>query len=299
MITELVLFLDKDAYPDHDLIASSLSRGSSSMTYSLIKDFSGMDNESYSFNSDSEMVFHPVMESTILAMTENLFGIQVFSIYPDLVDRCITSLKALTSGHESLTIMSLMPYVSKADFNEFTREVRSMNSELLIPKLRLSTDEVDTLKLAEMFNISPATCVKYQVKGETTRILNYKGLSSFSYINDLNSGVITPATDDEYRTVYTSEKVLPKDTLIQFIPGHSEEPIYSEIVTKYNEDNGLYWYECNFDSPATWSYKLPLEEPTFYIYIKRLDKDYMSSLCQGVHPLLVNKLKFTGMTTTE
>lgn len=288
MSKNLIIYLDRDLYPGHSQIEYNLESSNECSIVSLKRDPLAKDSHSYFIDSKGSMILSDTLIRYIGSIKLEIKSIKVFSIYPDYVDRFIEAFDNTVT--DEFTLESYLPYLSKNEFNEFIKDSKKLNSDSLVPKMKITSEEVDTLKLADLFSKSPSKCVKYQVKGSSARILNYKGMSSFNYINELSDGVITPATEDEYRAVYTEEKVLPQDTLIQCVPDKFGRSTYSKIVTKYNEDGGLYWYECQSDEIDAMHYNLPEVNSCFYIYIKKLDKDYMSSICQGIHPLLVNEL---------
>lgn len=287
MTEELIIFLDRDLYPGHSKIQYDLESDDTELI-SIKKSSSISEDLCFTITDEGEIILSDYLINRLDSDINNFNDIKIFSIYPEYVNR----FKDLIKDLYSLNSESYLPFFDKKDFNEFVKNSKSMNKGSLVPRMKVNSDEVDTLKLAEMFNTSPSKCVKYQVKGSTPSILNYKGLSSFNYINELSSGVITPATVDEYRSVYTDELVLPTDTLIQYIPKKFGDNTYSTIVTKHNEDEGIYWYECTNNKIKENIYNLPErdKETCFYIYVKNLDKDYMSSICQGIHPLVVSEL---------
>lgn len=165
-----------------------------------------------------------------------------------------------------------------------------MSPHIMVPKLKLSHDDVDPMKLAKIYLESPTNSVKIQTNGMPF-ISEYKGLTSFLDINELDSGIVSPATIEESQSLDDASNYLKQDYILQILPSN-------KLLLKITErvSNDLTWYdteyldlpedlvqcvdECNAELIKIEGRK---EVPHYFLYLKSLKTFKVSSVHPGIN----------------
>lgn len=253
---EKVLFLDKDLYPDHKNIVDLLRKNNKDVCVGGIEKWDDFKSE----------------------------DVKLFSYYPEVIDKYLDQ-------YPEKDYKLYFDQLTKSEFSDFRSKFNEINKELVAPKLKFKKDQkLDPIELMKLFECSPVRCVKYQATGQTGKVFEYQGWETFELLSQLDSGILTPATELE-KDFAQGNPAINKDMFIQFYqknPGDLDK--YQKITTvteKTNNKEGLIWYDKKedvlpediVDIPEGYNFN-------FYIYMKKLDTYYVSTIKQGVHPLI-------------
>lgn len=272
-MTKYIIFLDYRKYPNHKAITNILTENDSNAE---------LINTALEDPTEINELFANLEVDKLDKSDE----VKLFSLYPD-------ELKLTYDSIQEKYIKHVVPHfklVNKGIFNKHVMELKNLNSHLVVPRIKLSQEvPADPLEVSKLFELSPSKSIKYQCKGSVTQILEYRGLESFLYLENLTEGLLTPATQHEWEVVYTDTEKVSGDMVVQFINESISDhaPRMYHITKEENEKTGFVWYESYPSEVPELFLDLNIPEGmdyNFYIYVKELDGLYISSVARGIHP---------------
>jgi len=234
----------------------------------------------------------------------------------DLVDSTILSeeeIKELVSTNEDMLVFSYLPenvsqfinrypetlpYFTTLDkniFREIYEDFKEVNKDLFVPKVMISSGKpLDLLEVSSLFQRSEIKSLKYINGSSTPIIIEFEGLTTFNYLNNLESGVLVPATIYDSISESSSQQVSKnKKWILQKLELEDKKNVFISYSVKYNLPFGLVWTEIEnidtLDETLNSIKVIPeLEECNFYLEIeKNRGKFYINKIFQGIHPYII------------
>lgn len=250
---EKLYFLDDKAYPNSDAALKLLTN--------------------HNMFTVVTMDVHELIES-LDVLSEKVY---YHSIIPEVISLI---------ENTDLPLVNFLNHLKPTFIKEFKEFTKVRFSNLSIPKLKLSQDDVDPLTLSNIYRDSPCNAVKIQTNGSPF-ISIYEGLKSFVDINELTSGLVTPATIQERYSIEEPDLYLNQDYVLQVTPDSMHMIQVIERVS-----NHLSWYEINeLEVPeelrSCVSQYLNESDPEdsgyFYMYLRLLSEYKISVIFSGIN----------------
>lgn len=248
--SSVVYFLDDKKYPHAEL----------ALSYLINRD---LDIEILDYSKDKDKLIEQL--STV---TTSSF----YTIRPEVYNEIKTLLPKSTS------------FINAAD----DKIIEGIKSELkeskssFVGRMKLTPEEIDPITLSNIFQDSPIKSVKLQTNG-TPVIIQYEGMSSFNYINSLNAGIITPATQSELNCTDSDPSLPNQDYIYQNLPDRKGS-VFLCITEWINND--MKWYDIVEIEPPKELYPLLQElnrSSAYFLYLKKLNTYKISAIFSGIN----------------
>lgn len=237
---------------------------------------------------------YPHSELALSYLIRSDFEIEILDYSKDK-DRLLENLSTNTSSSFYTIrpevyneIKSLLPksksFINAAD-EKIMKEVKVGLKESkysFVNRMKLNSEEIDPITLSNIFQDSPIKSVKLQTNGIPV-IIQYEGMSSFNYINSLNSGIITPATQSELNCTDSDPSLPNQDYIYQNLPDNKGSVFL--CITEWIS-NDMKWYDITEIEPPKELYPLLKEmdrSSAYFLYLKKLNTYKVSAIFSGIN----------------
>lgn len=246
----LIVFLDNKRYPNADKVLK------------LLRDKTSNDVVTMELESQAE---------EITGILTNEEGAEFFTLVPNYMDYLVEAELGKCSWTDNLSHDSL---------KEVKAAIRDTSPDLGVRRMKLTAGDLDPLALADLYNQSPSLSVKIQTTG-LPLINKYSGMGSFLSLNELNAGIVTPATKAETDSVMEDVDLGNEDYILQVLDNNL---IFLHVLER--SFNGLSWYEVEeIDIPSYIKdfFERFQDRGSYFAYLKPLTEYKISALFSGIN----------------